>query len=382
MSRSKLFLRDAQQKLDVSYVPATLPHRKNQIDAIVACFEPLLESLPMGFHPPLLYGPTGTGKTSCMKKAGEKIESEVREKLSLHYVHLNCAVLGRSYLVAQKMAERVTSIPARGYGEAELLTKTYEELEARDEYMVLVLDDVDELIRRDSGHLLFAITRLEEAAELEANRILLVLIMKKAKTLMIAQPAARSKVTGPKIEFPPYDYGEMRSIVRQRVRLAFRRDAVSAPATNQISFNGARLGSGDARYSIGLLQMSGVAAERRNSTKVRVKHVRTAQQTYDDRIPRQIGDLTDADGFLVLLAVARFFKHNSDSFTASRTNITASYRKLATASQSPVLSGSQLRKKLAELEENGLLHRSGRELALPYMSAESLYERLLSLTSG
>jgi cell division control protein 6 len=379
MTRSRLFLQDAQRKLDVSYVPPTLPHRENQIAEIVDCFGTLPDTLPMGFHPPLLHGPTGTGKTSCMKKAGDRIKSEVRGEMSIHYVHLNCAVLGRSYLVAQKMAERVTSTPTRGYGEAELLTKTYEELETRDEYMVLVLDDVDELIRRDGGQLLFSITRLEEAAELEENRILPILIMKKAKGLMLAQPAARSKVTGPRIEFPSYDYVEMKSIVQQRVKLAFRSRAVSSAAVNQVSFNGAELGGGDARYAIGLLQMSGVVAERENSSKVGVEHVRKAQQTYDDRIPRSMDELTDVEGLRVLLAAARYFKGETRRFAVSRKQLRDIYRELADAANTEALSIRQLRAKMLELEDCALLYRSGKGLTLPYMSAQVLYERLLPL---
>ncbi len=366
--------------MDLSYIPSTLPHREKHIKSIVAALRPIFKGYPGTFHPPLLFGPTGTGKTSSMKRAAGKTLKEVEGKIGLYYVHINCAVLGKTFPVAQKIAEKITSMPIRGFGESELLSRVFEELEARDEYLLLVLDDVDELIRRDRGRLLFIITRLEETSELEEKRIFSILIMRNREMLMLIQPAIRSKLMGPRIGFDPYRFKEMRSIVKQRVDLAFFKGSFSQDAIDQISFNGAKLGKGDARYSIALLQNSGYTTLNQKSSKVTVEHVRIAQQMFDEKVPTKIEKKVDKPGLVVLFSIAHHFKHNPDRYSMSLSDVRKILNSFSDDMDVYPISGSEFKKKIEELCEAGMIYRTRRGIVLPSISAESLYDKLISVT--
>ncbi len=297
--------------------------------------------------------------------------------MGLYYVHINCAVLGKTFSVAQKIAEKITSVPVRGFGESELLSRVFEELETRDEYLLLVLDDIDELIRRDRGRLLFIITRLEETSELEEKRIFPILIMRNRKMLMLIQPAIRSKVMGPRIGFDPYHFKEMRSIVKQRVDLAFFKGSISPNAIDQISFNGAKLGGGDARYSIALLQNSGFTAIKQKSKKVTVEHVRLTQQMFDNKVPAKIERKVDKPGLVVLMAMAELLKKNPDKYSTSLLDVRKALNDISNGMGISPMSSSEFKKRIEELYEAGMIYRTRRGIILTSISAESLYDRLI-----
>ena len=373
-----IFKPNYQEVLGFTYLPPRLPHREKQIEMILETFKPFLEGYRTAFNPPLLYGKTGTGKTSSMKLAANMIRKKMKKDVVLHYAHINCTIHGKSYLAAQKIAEKVSSIPVRGYGESELLSRVYEELETRDEYLLLVLDDLDDLIRRDRGRLLYIVTRLEEMGEFPEKRILPVLIMRSEKMLMLTQPAVRSKITGFRIPFPPYTKEEMMSIVKQRVDLALNPRRITKNAMLQISYNSAVLGEVDARQAINLLKMSGETARKLGREKILVEHVRMAQQSYGTGVLPGMEREVDRIGLTILMAIARIFKDDYDKFSASMTEIYREFSELSKKMDTSPIPSKEVKAKIAELSDLGIISIVDKRVVLPSISADELYQRIAS----
>ncbi|MFQ5712133.1 MAG: Cdc6/Cdc18 family protein [Candidatus Geothermarchaeales archaeon] len=379
METHRIFLPDGHQKLDVSYIPPQLPHREEHIKLILEALGPLMEAPAETFFPPLLHGPTGTGKTSSMKKAAKKIREGVKKRIILHYVHVPCSVFTKSYSVVQKISEGITSAPPRGLGGEELLSRVYGELETRDEYLLLVLDDVDELIKRDRGRLLFMITRLEEGGGFRERRVFPTLIMRKWRILRAIPPAVRSKITGLRVEFQPYNAVEMASIVRQRVKLAFQPGVITPNTIKQISFNGAALGGGDARYALALLNGSAHVALRMGTNKIEVEHARRAQQEFDKKPSSGVVERADRFGLAALMAAAKCFRDNPDKYTVSIGEIYGVFQEVARKINVEARPRRELAQKLYDMCDAGILHRVEGKIVLSNPSAETLYDRVLKL---
>ncbi|NIN52079.1 MAG: AAA family ATPase [Nitrososphaeria archaeon] len=377
MKTKKIFKPGGQQMLDVSYIPPQLPHREEQIKLLIDALTLISEVPSETFFPPLLYGPTGTGKTSSMKLAAEKIKKEVKRKMVLHYVHVPCSVFTKSYSVVQRISEEITSAPVRGLGGEELLSMVFGELETRDEYLLLVLDDVDELIKRDRGRLLFMVTRLEEGHG--KRRLFPVFVMRNWRILNVTPPAVRSKITGLRIEFEPYTKEELVSIVKQRLKLAFQPDVVSSNAVRQISFNSAVLGGGDARYALALLHGSGFVALKTGSKKIGVEHIREAQQVFDRRVPHGVLDRVDRSSLVILMAVAKGFKDESDVHSFSIRKIYECYLDVSQKLEEKVGSRNEVADKIEEFIDSSILYRDDGRIVLPSISALDLYEKLVEL---
>lgn len=343
--------------------------------SILDALNPLFEDRPTRFRPPTLYGTTGTGKTSSVRKAWEKAEDDLERSRVVNFVHLNCSLLGRSYTVAQEISKRISSSPIRGYGESELLSRVYDELEARDEYMVLVLDDMDELIRQDKGRLLFIVTRLEENRELEEKRIFPILVLRHRKLVRALRPAVRSKLSGPPVEFPPYDEDEMTSIVEQRVDLAFRKGAVTENAVKQVSFNATNLGKGDARNAIALLEMSGSIAEQEEG-RVTAERVRKAQERLASTFPEGLeGTLSDEDR-LILRSLAKEIREDEDAYRVYLKDLYSRYEAESEARSVDPVSRRDFSDKVQRLSNVGALYKATKGVIFPHGGFESLLSRM------
>jgi cell division control protein 6 len=80
-----------ETKLDINYVPYTLPHRESELRLLTEFFSFALQSPGKMTQRVMITGDVGTGKTALSQRFGASITHEATEKgINLRYVHVNC----------------------------------------------------------------------------------------------------------------------------------------------------------------------------------------------------------------------------------------------------------------------------------------------------
>ena len=377
MSLYHIFKPDGLEKLGFEYLPPTLPHRESQINDLLNALEPLIRGSPSSVISPILHGPTGTGKTSTLRKVMSLIkEKTISRNLRLRTLLVNCSVSGRTFAITQRICETIAELPTRGYSDFEMLHRAYSELEIRDEYLLLGLDDLDGLIRREGARILLLLSRIEESENL-TRRIIPILVLRDINTLQMLDKSLLSKISGIRIEFPPYTENEIKTIIEQRVELAFQPEVVSKESIRQISFNASFFGGGDARYAITLLQRSGFIAANENSRKINVEHVRKAQYQIENLFPVRLTEKVSKRDIIALVAICEYFRSNPNAYFADLDECLKIYLDLSRKIFEKILTNEDFKKSLSRLiAEGALLKRQG--IILPHMPADLLYKRLVN----
>lgn len=289
-------------KLSFDFVPDRLLHRDRQIQRIHSLFRPLLEAGTPSTA--FLHGPVGTGKTHLSRRFATDFARESAEGgRAVEHVIVNCrqrmgddAVL---LAVLKKFDER---FPDRGFSMPEKLATLRGQLERRRANLIVILDEVDALLKKSGPQLVYNFTRWAE--EGGRTTVSLILISQNSDALEKLDAASRSTFRrGNAIDFPRYVREELRDIARLRADLAFHPGAVSEEVLDHVADLAAD--DGDARPVIELLLYAGLQAEDEGAEEVTPEHVRIARgEVHATDVEERLRGL-DLTRKLVLLAIAR-----------------------------------------------------------------------------
>jgi len=140
-----------RESLSPRHVPKALPHRQKQLDMLRSLFSEFLERPREAYQKVVqIYGPTGSGKTCTAMRFGLMLEEDARRRgIPLKFVHVNCKLgIDSTYALYQTILQKVSPESlGRGYSPSEMLRQIMFHLRRADEYMLLVVDDVDYLVR-------------------------------------------------------------------------------------------------------------------------------------------------------------------------------------------------------------------------------------------
>ena len=162
LTKNPLFLN--KKVLQDSYTPEDIEHRDDQINTLAGILAPILRlEKPSNVF---VYGKTGTGKTLSVKYVTKKILDVAKEKnIPLKVIYLNCKlkrIADTEYrLIAQIANEFGGNIPATGLPTDEVY-KAFMKLidEKSNKLIILVLDEIDQLVKKAGDGMLYNITRL------------------------------------------------------------------------------------------------------------------------------------------------------------------------------------------------------------------------------
>lgn len=266
--------------LSDAYVPDYLPGREDQIRRFEEHLEPLLFNEPPSHL--AFTGSAGTGKTAVAKhvlrqKAAELAGAPVR------FIYINCSQANTSYRVMYQLNRAFgILIPPSGYPYDVLednFMKAFLEANVR---LFLVLDEVDLLVRRDGGRLLYTLTRMNYNLDLKKNSVTVLGIANTLNFLDRLDERVLSSYNPDRIYFPHYGAEELYNILLQRARLGLRPGSWEDGALRRIAAKVARE-SGDARRAIDLLRMAATLADREGPDAILTEeHVEMAEQQVDE----------------------------------------------------------------------------------------------------
>jgi len=267
------------------YTPETISHRDKQIEDVANILAPSLRmDSPSNLF---VYGKTGTGKTlvtkyvtGLMKKTAEK------NKIDLKIFYLNCKlkkVADTEYrLIAQLAREFGKAIPPTGLPTDEVYNLFYSVLDEKEQTVVLVLDEIDQLVKKAGDGILYNLTRIN--SELKQSRISVIGISNDLIFVDNLDPRVKSSLSEEEILFPPYNALQIQDILKERSERAFKKNVVQPGVVEKCSAYAARE-HGDARRALELLRVAGELAERKGDEKIGIGYIDEAEEKIErDRV--------------------------------------------------------------------------------------------------
>ena len=344
-----------------TYNPRELPHRDDQINSIAEILAPALQgATPSNI---LIYGKTGTGKTATVKFVGSELESESSDFSPCRLVHLNCETIDTQYRVLAQIANFVSgiemkssdcvknTIPPTGWHTDQVYSELKNILEQAGGLQIIVLDEIDKLVRKSGDDTLYSLTRIN--SDLVNSRVCIIGISNDLTFKDFLDPRVLSSLSEEELVFPPYNADQLRDILNQRARTAFLPNAVSDEV---ISLCAARAAQehGDARRALDLLRVSGELAEREGSSHVLERHVSAAQESIEtDTMSECIKTLPIQSKIVLCSMLLLSIRSEQKVFTTS--SVINIYTELATELETDPLSHRRVSDLINELNMLGIV---------------------------
>jgi len=305
-----------ESKLDINYVPPSLPHRRPQLNLLNQFFRFAVESPGKMTQRVMITGNIGTGKTVLSQHFGLNIMKEAESrKINLNYVHVNCRECkGSLFMILQRtILKFYPHFPRRGYSAEELLQALMQILDEQNAYLILALDELEALIRVEGSDPLYNLTRIQEDRPKAPQRLSLICILRQPEFLDALDPSARSTLQRNIIRLEEYSKSQLQDILNDRVKLAFRHGTLFAPTVDLIAELASPEG-GDARYAIELLWRAGKYADASEMQEVSPECVRKAAVSVYPVVRRDMISSLSLHEKLFLLGVARRFRQAGTAY--------------------------------------------------------------------
>ncbi|MCZ2808200.1 MAG: ORC1-type DNA replication protein [Candidatus Bathyarchaeota archaeon] len=271
------------------YIPEKLPHRDEQINCLGGIVAPVLRGSPCSNA--FIYGKTGTGKTAVTKYVLNKLSSKAQELgASIGVCYVNCRLAGTEYRVLSSLCDALdVKVPFTGLAVGEVFDRFKEGLDLQRKIFIVVLDEIDALIKVRGDTLLYELTRVNET--LRHGRTSIIGISNDLRFKEFLDPRVLSSLSEEEIVFRPYDAAELQDILWRRAQVAFSEGALLDSAVALCAALAAAE-HGDARRALDLLRVAGELAEREGADCVSEDNVRQAEKRVEhDRIVEVLENL-------------------------------------------------------------------------------------------
>lgn len=340
-------------KLDFDYVPDHLPGREEELKALTSIYRGL--ALGANREHALIWGPVGTGKTALAKRFCRDFSAVLQAKHGkrLDTVVINCRKRKTAGLVLLGILTHFDPhYPDRGYSSGEMLSDLRKLLQNRNAHALVILDEVDALLKTDGAGLVYDLTRLnDEHGPQWAGVSLLMVSQENVLGLLDAASLSTFKSTNA-LSVRPYDAPRLEKIVAQRVELAFQSGAMD-PDTQCLV---ADLASeeGNARLAIEILQKAGTLADDEQVRHVTADHVRAAKaEVYSYVTSTKLLQMPRHPLFL-LVALARRLQRDGGAY-ATTGNVEDTYKRVCEEYGETPRAHTQVWKYLKQLQGAGLV---------------------------
>src|SRR5512139_2992324 len=337
-----------REALRHDYLPDKLPHREDQIRLLGQTIAPVLKDARCSNI--FIYGKTGTGKTAVTKYVLSHLEAKAKQYgAQVRFCYINCRMTGSEYRVFASLSQSVgMSIPFTGLSVGEVFDRFRAGLDTSRILFIIVLDEVDALIKEHGDAFMYELTRINET--LTKSKVALIGISNDLRLKEFLDPRVFSSLSEEELVFRPYDASEIRNILLERSKLSFQ-DGVLSESALSICSALAAAEHGDARRALDLLRVAGEVAERQGAQSVTEEHVRQAEKHIEhNRVVEALKNLT-LHSKLVLLSV-----YHLNKSSATTGEIYDVYNELCGEMGAGLLTQRRLGTLVNELDSMGLVN--------------------------
>jgi len=342
--------------LQSNYSPESILHRSKQIESMASILGPCLKGEKASNL--FLYGKTGTGKTLSAKYLGERLKKKVKEMGEdyLKFLYINCKLKKVSDTEYRIIAELISAlgekVPATGLPTDAVYSKFIELIDAKKQVVVVVLDEIDQAVKKISDNFIYTLTRIN--SELKNAQVSLIGISNSLTFMDNLDPRVRSSLGEEEIVFPPYNAMQLRDILKERCDQAFVDDGLEEGVIAKCAAYAARE-HGDARRALDLLRVAGEIAVREGKNKVLEKHIDEANQKIERDKMLDIIESEPTQFQLILYAIMAL--DGQKGFETIYTgDVFNKYQEICNATKNEVLTQRRISDVLGEFDMLGLIN--------------------------
>jgi cell division control protein 6 len=302
---------DNAEPLSYDYMPDVLVGREDQLSQLAVIFQQIDDHTVSCRV--AITGNVGCGKTVLSHVFSRDLQRYLGSKRDLKIVHVNC----RNHPSKSQALQRiVTSLdsrhPERGFGSGEILQSIRKQLQNSSEHLILILDEVDHLLRADKGDLLYQLLRIDEGRE--SRGTISLIIISQEQVLDQLESAVLSRFgRSNHIRLEPYNALELAAIAKQRAALACKEGTVSEGVLRTIGQRASE--TGDARVAIELLENSVKQAEKAGRAEVLANDVRWQAREIGRTVEPSVVDDLNRHAQMILLALCRRLRKEDEVTT-------------------------------------------------------------------
>ncbi len=301
------------RKLMYEYVPKKIMHRDEQTKRLEMLFRPMFEdNVPVTA---LLSGPVGSGKTVTMKHFCQEMEAYGRTvDKNIKSIFINC----RTYNTEASVMLQLVKFFDKGYPERGLspgeMTRSFRAHVIKNAMpLVVVFDEVDILIKKNTIDLIYQLTRFTEDRTDEIPPVSLVLISQDYIFDDLDAASQSSFRRTNTVRFDRYNREELYEITEARAEEALHENTLDKDVLSLIADIAQEYG--DARFAIELLDRAAHFAEERPEGLVISDDVRAAKAMTYSVVTEDKLEVLDDNRKVVLLAIARAIKKQTYTTT-------------------------------------------------------------------
>jgi cell division control protein 6 len=261
-------------------------------------------------------GSVGTGKSTLSKRFCLDFQEWAGKKgQRMEFAIVNCRSRSTGASVMLKILDRFQpNFPDRGFSTTEMMEILRKHLVKDSVHLVVVLDEVNALIKKSGPDLLYSLSRFDEERVTGSRHTLSIIIISQQPINEYLDPATLSTLKRTnQLILDKYSRAELIDIVGQRVELAFHAGTVDSEIIEFIADISSEFG--DARFAIELLENSGRMADDEGLESVGPENVRAAKaMTYSVVTESKLASLGEQKQF-VLLGIARIMRKKAFATT-------------------------------------------------------------------
>ena len=294
------------QRRDVLYAltpPSGFLHRSGQKNELIMELAPILMGDAVSGI--FVYGNPGTGKTGLIMELMEELKQEAKKNnIKLDSAYVNCSENRTETVILLELLNQLdlsNEYPKMGWNRAMAIDQFIKILNDKERQVFIVLDEVDYVLKESGDDILYRLSRINSAIK---SKVSTLVVSNDVRVGDYVKPRTQSAFGRVRVIFSPYNADELKDILRDRAKFAFKKDVVGDAVITKIAEIESQR-DGDARQAMELLDSCAKIAIAKKKNKITLDLVSEADNLLErDQLLNIVSSLTQQQK-LVYLAILK-----------------------------------------------------------------------------